>query len=331
LDLYKISFLGDSAWSDAVNLGTEFNTIGDERSPFIDEMGDLYFSSDGHPGLGGLDVFLVKGFQLNNPVFLENLNSPINSNRDDFFFSKSNDNYAFLSSDREGGKGSDDVYRVKYAMEEVFNLKGEVLDKQDGKPIKNSVVTAINHRTGVNTRFVTGDDGQFEFFLPTLNSYKLAASATDYLSNTIDNVLTGSPNERLQGEKYVQLSLEKMELKKTYKIENIFYDFDKWDIREDAKPYLMKLAYLLLENPTMKIELHSHTDSRGINEYNQKLSDKRAQAAVEYIVSLGISPSRITSKGFGESRLINHCKDGIDCSEDEHQENRRTEFIILDF
>ncbi|WP_009036014.1 OmpA family protein [Indibacter alkaliphilus] len=329
LDLYKVTLLTDSTWTEPENLGSNYNTIGNERSPFIYDE-DFYFSSDGHPGLGGLDVFLIRDYK-NNRGTIENLKAPINSNRDDFFFTRTDTDYAFLSSDREGGKGSDDIYRIQYNIQEFVLLMGEVLAKDTGNPISNAVVTAVNKDTGVNFRYVTNEEGKFEFQVPVRTPFGISATATDYMRAQIDEALKGDKSEQDAGQKFVQLYLDKMEREKIYTVENIFYDFDKWDIREDAKPELVKLAYILLENPTLKIELHSHTDSRGTEKYNQRLSDRRAQSAVDFIVSLGVSKNRISAKGYGESQLKNHCKDGVDCSDDEHQENRRTEFKILDY
>lgn len=330
LDLYQIRLENDSTWSQPQSLGPELNTSGDDRSPFLDSNGDFYFSSEGHPGLGGLDVFVMRNFKSGNRT-IENLGAPINSNRDDFFFFKVNDDFAFFSSDRQGGMGSDDVYRINLNLEEFVLLKGKVLDRDTDEPIANAVITAVNKSSGVSARYVADNDGEFQFKVPVLNAYSLSATATDYIRESLEDALIGNEEERTKGEKFVQIYLEKMELDKTYTVENIFYDFDKAVIRDDAKPELNKLANLLQENPTLKIELHSYTDSRGTEKYNQRLSEKRAQSAVDFIVSLGISSSRISAKGFGESQLVNNCKDGVKCSEEEHQENRRTEFKIIDY
>ena len=328
-DLYQIKKLEDGNWSEAENMGSEINTFGDERSPFIDELQDLYFSSNGHPGLGGLDVFRIQNY-IDNADSIINLGSPINSNRDDFSFIKLNSKKAYMSSDRVGGKGSDDIYQVILNYEEFFILNGIVLDKNDSTPISNAVVTAVNTENGVNLRYITDDEGNFTFKVPFLQPYDLAASATGYIGSDYKKVVEGSQEERVQKEKSVSVYLDKLVINKVYSVENIFYDFDKWDIREDAKVPLMNLVKIMSENPTLKIELHSHTDARGARKYNQTLSEKRAQAAVDFIIGEGIDESRIKAKGFGFEQLLNNCGVGVECTEEEHQLNRRTEFKIID-
>lgn len=328
-DLYQIKKLEDGTWAEAENMGSVINTFGDERSPFIDELQDLYFSSNGHPNLGGLDVFRIQNYSENSDSIV-NLGSPINSNRDDFSFYKLKNNKAYMSSDRIGGKGSDDIYQVTLNFEEFFILNGVVLDKVDRTPIQNAVITAINTDNGVNLRYVTDDEGNFIFKVPFLQPYDLTVSSTGYIGTDYKEVVKGSQDERLQKEKFVEVFLDKLVVNKVYSLDNIFYDFDKWDIREDARAPLMNLVKILNENPTLKIELHSHTDARGARRYNQTLSEKRAQSAVDFIVEQGIDANRIKAIGFGMDQLLNECGIGIECSEEEHQLNRRTEFKIID-
>ncbi|MFD2035062.1 OmpA family protein [Belliella marina] len=328
-DIYKIQKLGDGTWSEVENLGPDVNTFGDERSPSIDQLQDLYFSSNGHPGLGGLDIFRIKNYG-NNAGEAENLGSPINSNRDDFSFIKLDGNKAYISSDRVGGKGSDDLYQVILNYEEFFVLNGVVLDKADRSPIPDAVVTAINLDNGVNLRYITDGEGRFTFRIPFLQAYDLAASSTGYIGSELKKVVDGSQRERAEKEKSVEVLLDRLVINKVYSVENIFYDFDKWDIRPDAEGPLMNLVKIMSENPTLKIELHSHTDARGARRYNQTLSEKRAQSAVDFIVGKGIGANRIKAIGFGMEQLLNGCAPGVECTEEEHQLNRRTEFKIID-
>ncbi|WP_050977288.1 OmpA family protein [Nitritalea halalkaliphila] len=329
LDLYKLTPNSDGTWGEPENLGPTINTFGDDRSAFIDEKGDFYFASSGHPGLGGLDVFVVRAANLASGE-VENLGAPINSARDDFFYTSFGDK-AYLSSDRRGSLGMEDIYLIKRDEKELIKLYGKVFDKDTKAPIRNAVLTTVSKKTGVNARFISESDGSFVFLLPILEPHDLAVSATDYMGQSLELALKGNQEEREVGEKYIEFFLQKVEVDRVYTIDNIFYDFDQSFIREDAKPALDELVKLMKAYPLMVVELYSHTDSRGSRAYNQKLSDRRAQAAVDYIISRGIGAGRITAKGFGKDQLVNDCDGSIDCTEEQHQENRRTEFKIISY
>nr|WP_262898191.1 OmpA family protein [Echinicola shivajiensis] len=189
----------------------------------------------------------------------------------------------------------------------------------------------MDKTTGTNFNFVTNEDGEYDFVLGEETDYDIEGKKTDYISAELKDLST--KGLRLFADTIIRknLYLDKIEIGKTIKLENIYYDFDKWDIRSDAALELDKLVKILDDNPTMKIELNSHTDSRGSDSYNQILSEKRAQSAVDYIISKGVSRVRIEAKGYGESRLLNKCDDGIECTDEEHQYNRRTEFTIVDY
>lgn len=332
-DLYKVVYLGNRLWSEVTNLGTEINTFGDERTPFISSGREFYFSSDGHPGLGGLDIFGVSEFE-NDHFEVVNLGYPINSNRDDFSYSKYSENNVFLASDRVGGKGSDDIYRVKTIVEEFFILRGKVTDNEDNSPLANVVVTVFNINAGINTRFVTGDDGSFEFKFPlaqTFDKFVLTGSTTGYLTGRHEDALEFNEQEIEQRGKSIDIHLQKIVKEKPYVLDNMVYESGRWGLSVEARQSLTKLAEILEEHPTMKIELHSHTDSKGPALQNKKLSEIRAQAAVDFIVRQGIDPERVKAVGMGEEKLLNRCADGVNCSEEEHSVNRRTEFIITEF
>ncbi|MGY6558295.1 MAG: OmpA family protein [Nitritalea sp.] len=329
LDLYKLKPNPDGSWGEPENLGPNINTFGDDRSAFIDAKGDFYFASSGHPGLGGLDIFVIRGGDVASGE-IQNLGAPINSARDDFFYTAFGDK-TYLSSDRRGSKGMEDIYLIKSDEKELIKLYGKVFDKESKAPIRNAVLTTVSKKTGVNARFISESDGSFMFLLPILEAHDLTVSATDYMGQTLELALKGNQEEREAGEKYVELLLQKVEVDRVYTIENIFYDFDQSFIREDAKPPLNELVKLMKAYPLMVVELYSHTDSRGTRAYNQKLSDRRAQAAVDYIISQGIGAGRITAKGFGKDQLVNGCDGSIECTEEQHQENRRTEFKIISY
>lgn len=328
-DIYYVTYSQGQGWSSPVNLGSDINTQEDERTPFIDQNGDLVFSSAGYPGIGGLDVFKAEksGSSFSNP---ENLGSPVNSNRDDFGFFLVDAKWeeAFLASDRIGGMGLDDIYWVDLNVKKELVVKGKVLDKDTKMELSDAVVDLKSRDGDVLASFVTKPDGQFRFEVELGQSLAMTGRKTGYLDGSVSFDLPLDPSDSVY---YQDIILDQIQVGKTYTLENIYYDFDRWEIREDAKPELDKLVQILKDNPTIEIELYSHTDSRGTDSYNLKLSDKRAKAAVDYLVKMGISSSRLKAIGYGETQLLNQCSNGLDCSEEEHQKNRRTEFKITHY
>lgn len=330
-DLYYSDWK-EGGWTAPVNLGDVVNTPGDERTPFLDKNGILYFSSNGHAGLGGLDVFRVK---LENGKYTEpeNLGSPINSNRDDFGLAllPGSDTQAVYSSDRMGGKGLDDIYFADLFVQKDLVIKGVVIDKETGEKLEDAVVTLFNNDKQVMNTYVSEAGGSFRFKLEFDQMVHLEGKKTGYLTGSSGDILVPTAAQIRDSVIVRDIYLDKIAVGKTYTLENIYYDFDKWDIREDAKPELDRLVKILKDNPTIKIELHSHTDSRGTNAYNLKLSDKRAKAAIAYLIEYGIDQSRLQPIGYGEEMLINSCTDNVACTEEQHQENRRTEFKITEY
>lgn len=330
-DLYYSEWKG-GAWSAPVNLGGVINTKGDERTPYIDKNGILYFSSNGHAGLGGLDVFRV---YLENGEYTEpeNLGSPINSNRDDFGLSllPGSDTEAVYSSDRKGGKGLDDIYFADLFVQRDLAIKGDVIDKETGEKLEDAVVTLHNSENQLVNTYVSEDDGSFRFKVKFDQIVHLEGKKTEYLTGNSGDILIPTAAQAKDSVIIRNIYLDKIAVGKTYTLKNIYYDFDKWDIREDAKPELNNLIKILKDNPTIKIELYSHTDSRGTNAYNLKLSDKRARAVVSYLIDAGIDRGRLEAIGYGEEQLLNSCSDNVSCTEEQHQENRRTEFKITEY
>ena len=403
-------------WGRPQNLGKQVNTEGNEAFPFIHENNILYFSSDGHVGLGGLDVFsaeLTRGEFKN----VTNLAAPVNSSKDDFAFIIDREMKAgYVSSNRPGGIGEDDIYSFIYEEQsELYTLEGKLKDDRDfiipdapivfkdengvvvaktstddqgvysiklnrfrtytlstqlpgyanahkmipqflageikyndiqlgnsemtvtgtvvnkrtRQAIKDAFVYLTNKATYEKTNLITGVDGKFGFKLVPESDYTLRVEKDGYFARTVEFT---TRNKRPGYEVALdQFELEEIVLNQTVEIPNIYYDLGSAEIRPDAAFELDKLVKLMKENPSLVIELGSHTDSRGSAKSNQRLSQKRAEAAVSYIVSKGIAPYRITAKGFGESQLKNNCKDGVPCSEQEHQRNRRTEFKVISF
>jgi len=322
-DIYLCKRTDDGDWGLPVNL-KEINTKGNERTPILDQGSDLYFSTDGRVGMGGLDVFKV---QLLNGKFAEpkNLGYPTNSPQDDFAYLKISPLTGYFTSNRTGGLGSDDIY--SFTEQQIFALKliGSVFDRKNNQPLTNAIVT-LSKLNGQTFKVQTDETGSFRFNLDKESDYNLTGEKSNYRADV--EALT-TINLTASAEIKKDLYLERIELEKAIKIENIYYDFDKSNIRPDAAVELDKLVKIMKDNPTIWIELGSHTDSRGNDQYNQWLSQRRANSAVQYIIDHGIEKNRISAKGYGESKLLNNCSNGIKCSEADHQLNRRTEFKII--
>lgn len=325
-DIYSSTQTEDGKWTSPLNINT-VNTAGHERSPVLSNNGVFFFSSDGRIGMGGLDIY--KGRMTDFSVDrIENLRYPFNSPQDDFGFSLDQEgSLLFLSSNRIEGLGQDDIYSLKNAPVIQLKLIGKVLDKKSNLPIANALV-ALSKVDGGILKVETDETGSFKFDLSQESNYTLLGVKTGFLADSKElNTLGLTSSTVIEKNLY----LEAIELNKPIRIDNIYYDFDKWNIRPDAALELNKLVKVLKDNPTIWIELGSHTDSRGKDAYNLNLSQKRAESAVQYIISSGIDKNRITARGYGETQLINHCSNGVECSIEEHQENRRTEFKIVKY
>ncbi|WP_199141623.1 OmpA family protein [Pedobacter sp. ASV12] len=323
LDLYASFRTENGGWGKPINL-EEFNTEGNERTPFFDGDETFYFSSDGWIGMGGLDIFksVRRSGKMSKPV---NMGYPVNSPQDDFAYSKAGELDGYLSSNRIGGLGNDDIYGFAEQLILAFKLNGIAYDKKTRLPLGN-VVVSLNGANGNSLKVQTEADGKFSFSLEKETDYTLTGDKTNFRS---DNASLSTKNLLASTVWKQDLFLEQIELNKGIRLENIYYDFDKSNIRPDAAIELDKLVKIMQDNPTIWIELGSHTDSRGNSQYNQWLSQSRANAAVQYIIDRGIAKNRISAKGYGESQLLNRCAKGVKCTEAEHQLNRRTEFKIV--
>lgn len=428
-DIYKVQIHEDGTFGEMVNLGKEINTEGQEMFPFIDSEGRLFFSTDGHPGLGGLDVFvaLPDGDKTGK---IHNLGLPVNSQYDDFAFSMSDDfKTGFLSSNREGGKGGDDIYAVQLIRPFVFTItikgtakdkKGEkvpfatielkddagntigsvkadengaysfeadyeknyvlegtkkdyfdgnnrastytdeqvviadvvlekdpglslyaiITDKKTGKPLEGVQINLVDNMTGKSKNITSPATGDFReaLFGKKLNdrgSYNLVLQKEGYFSKTVTyNTLFDQPGQYdIHALLDLSMDPEVKDLSEMIQINPINFDLNKYNIRPDAATELDKIVEVMNKYPNMVIELGSHTDCRASKAYNMKLSDRRAKASTEYIKKRITDPERIYGKGYGESRLLNHCEcEGSvksDCTEEEHEKNRRTEFKVI--
>jgi len=324
-DIYFCEKLPDGKWSAPKNAGSSINTEGKEVFPYVATDGTLYFSSDGLSGMGGLDMFSATGSK-DNWTRPENLKYPFNSPKDDFSIIYTGDGSGYFSSNREGGKGEDDIYSFTAAPPKnmiVAVITKERLENNSTIILKGVNVQINNDESALQV--TSNDNGIYYAEAACGNNYKIKGTKDGYFAAE-NNVTTVCKTRH--DTVFVDLIFDKIVINKPIVLKNIYYDFDKWNIRPDAAVELNKLVTILLENPQINIELGSHTDSRGSDEYNRVLSQKRAESAVAYIVSNGISQSRITAKGYGESVPVNKCVNGVKCSDEEFQMNRRTEFKV---
>ncbi len=340
----------DTGWSRPSNASGTVNTTGDEMFPWLDEKDNLYFSSNGFAGMGGLDIFKATRSK-NSWRNAENLRAPINSGGDDFGYviekSKPLNNAdtvlmtGYFSSSRKGGKGSDDVYRFQELWLNQYEVRGKVLTKQFENPddpnskilglvpLRLSKVDLQNSKGDSLASFVTDTGGLFFFSLQQNTNYNLFASRNDYFSNSAKVSTVGKRSrDSVLISQYVEIELEKIFTSKEIEIPNIYYDYDKATLRPESKVVLDSLVLFFTQNKAIDIEIGSHTDSRGSDEYNLKLSQARAQSVVDYLIEKGIGKERLNARGFGETRPVNGCVNNVKCSEEEHQKNRRTTFRV---
>ncbi|WP_304234303.1 OmpA family protein [Jiulongibacter sediminis] len=411
-DLYVVEY-NNGNWGVPVNMGREINTEGDEMFPFIDENNHMYFASNGHAGLGGLDIFFVELEDDNAMGTPENLGAPINSSKDDFgLITNGERSSGFFSSNRLRGYSDDNIYAFNRkcrelkilvydanteepladaevrliksgvnqdlhitdgqgeinvcmstgldfefkAFKEGFEansvnyatmitdqesgaqikiylqpsqlplVKGTIRSELTNEPIAGATVILTNEKDGSTETVITGKDGKYEFQPTKKGKYVVSAVKRNYATNT-EKVGKVKP-KKVDNTSYEQ-NLGMIAEGDIFRIENIYYDYGKSSIRRDARKELLSSVLPVLEKyPQIQIELRAHTDSRSSADFNQQLSEQRAQSVVDFLIKRGIEASRMIATGFGETMLVNECADGVDCSESKHQQNRRTEFKI---
>lgn len=327
------------------NLGTDINTPGDEMFPYMLTDSIMYFSSDGHPGLGGLDIFCAT-LQPSGRWTVTNMGSPINSEADDFgmtFLPGADHPQGYMSSNRGDGRGYDHIYTFELPDLKI-NISGWVVDRDD-EPVPNSVIRIVGNDGSIQ-KAVARDDGSFSFPLQRGVSYVMMAGGRGYLNAKQEFTADNAEEDAEYEIDFVLASINKPNI-----IENIFYDFDKATLRPESEEALDELVKLLADNPNITIEMASHTDRVGTEEYNLDLSERRAKAVIDYLISKGIAPERLQHQGYGKSRpkvvtkrvnkLYPQFKEGDVLTEEyisnlppEDQEaadqvNRRTEFQVL--
>ena len=322
-DIYKVDINEDGTYGIPENLGPTINTDGKEVFPYVDSENMLYYSSEGFTNLGLLDIF--KSNILNEPTAeVENIGAPFNSGSDDFsFFINNEDNTGYFSSNnREGGQGGDDIYSFNsYKCKQT--IKGIAKDSLTLEVLPLVKVELIDKEGKIINTVETNDKGEYSFDVECSEKYTIRGSKPDY-KDDIREVNTSVIDSY---ENITDLSLIPLIIDNKIVINPIFFDFDKWDIRADAKYELENIVDVMREHPTMVIKIESHTDRRGSNRYNMKLSDRRAKSTADYLLSRDIDTSRIESAiGYGESQPLIDCKK---CSEEDHQKNRRSYFYIV--
>lgn len=408
-DIYIVEY-NKGQWGTPVNMGKEINTEGNEMFPFADEAGNLHFSSDGHEGLGGLDIFFA---ELRDGVAykgVENAGAPINSEKDDFgFITDRSRTSGYFSSNRKKGVSDDDIYSFRRSCRQLNIF---VYDAKTGTPLESADVRILRNGANQDLR-LTNVAGRADLCLDANTEYEFKAIKEGFAMNSVRfSTLTQSPkpilnvsiylertentlvkgvvktevnqkpatgvkvtlrNEKDKSEQTVitgadggyefntkpnapytitaqkdRYATKKAQFGKVkrntravtdsiglygvgdvFQLKNIYYDLNKFFIRADAARELDRVLAILKEYPQMQIELRSHTDARATDTYNVRLSENRARAALDYLVSRGVPASRIVARGYGESEILNGCDDGVNCNEEQHQQNRRTEFKVV--
>ncbi|WP_400071685.1 OmpA family protein [Zobellia russellii] len=335
-DIYVVDLNNDGdVLSDPMNLGPAINTRGREMFPFVSNE-VLYFSSDSHYGLGGLDIFGSVISSKTDYSLPLNMGKPLNSNMDDFSFiraDKKGDGY--FASNRSGGKGDDDIYRFeKVKPTDCLEYSGYVLNKQTGEPIANANVELKNAVDELVSVHRTDEFGYYNLILPCNMKNTLVFSKAGF-SKEIIIIETGENPEAPSKDNKIYLTpfdslVEKDGDVEKIKVDPIYFDYDKFDITIRAEIELEKVLFAMEKFPEIKIKIESHTDARGTDDYNLELSDNRAKSTRRYLISKGIDADRIESAhGYGEYRLKNECANGVKCSAEKHLENRRSNFIIV--
>ncbi|MBP2833905.1 OmpA family protein [Aquimarina sp. U1-2] len=324
-DIYKVAIRDDGSFGNVENLGEKINTEGREVFPFVAKDTTLYFSSDNHINLGLLDIFSsnILKKKTEEEVEVNNIGAPFNSGYDDFaFFTNPNGDSGYFSSNRMGGKGSDDIYAFdRYECQQ--SLLGTTYNKRTSEILPNTTVQLIDQTGKIISTTTSNEQGVYTFEeISCEKTYTVLASKKDFRSDN-QQFSTSTVNAF---ENTLDIYLSPLIIDKEVVLNPIYFDFDKYEIRPDSAYELENLVNVMKDNPNMVIHIESHTDNRGSDRYNMRLSEKRANATKNYILSRGIDPSRVpVAVGYGESQLLHDCKR---CTEKEHEENRRSIFKI---
>lgn len=335
-DLFKVKINDDGSFGNPENLGNTINTEGRETFPFVNDQNEIYFASDGHPGLGGLDVFMSKINTDGTFSEVQNIGADVNSPKDDFaYLIDTKSRRGFFTSNRDGGQGYDDIYKFLETKRLICEqlLYGEITDAATAALLPNAKITLYDSRFNSIGTTTSDEKGSYNFAVECGKTYNIRAEKPEYY--TKEQKITIAKTD---GKTHLPIALEKEickvavgdDLGKCFGIKMIYFDFDKSDIRVEAAIDLEKILDVLNQYPTMKLDIRSHTDSRGTFNYNEALSDRRAKSTIKWLVKNGVNKNRLIGKGYGENQLVNKCSDGVECTEEEHQLNRRSEFLITE-
>ncbi len=336
-DIFKVDIKEDGSFGTPENLGRSINTKARETFPFVSSNDVLYFSSDGHPGLGGLDVFAVQLENGSSNVGVTNVGEPINSRYDDFtFIMDEATKRGYFASNRSEGLGGDDIYEFLEVKPLMLGCKqpvsGRVMDDISNEPLIGATVKVIDENNEEISSVATDTQGKYTVSLDCNQGNFVRAMMEDYIPS--EEYLAKSAGEPM----IIDFSLERNtvsagfgdDLSKLLQLSVIYFDYNKYNIRKDSEIEVEKIIAAMEKYPSLTIKVNAHTDSRGKDSYNLWLSQKRAEATVAYMVKKGIAEDRLSSEGFGETKLINDCANGVECSPAKHELNRRSEFIILE-
>ena len=336
-DIFKVTINEDGTFGTPENLGSNINTEARETFPFVTSEEVLYLSSDGHPGLGGLDVFATKisDGKYDRAVF--NVGEPVNSKTDDFTFIFNEDSRkGYFASNRPEGMGADDIYgfveNTPLQLECLQEITGTVRDKITNEVLVGATIKVIDENNEEILSTITDAEGKYTISLDCNQGNFVRALTQGYVPS--EEYLEKSDSKP----KIIDFYLERDtvtagfgdDLAKLLQLSTIYFDFNKYNIRSDSEVEVEKVIAAMEKYPSLKIKVNSHTDSRGKDSYNLWLSQKRAEATVNYMVAEGIASDRLEGEGFGETKLINQCSNGVKCSAKEHELNRRSEFIIME-
>ncbi len=336
-DIFKVTLNGDGTVSAPVNMGNTINTEARESFPFVTTENVLYFASDGHPGLGGLDIFATDIDDMGN-LYVVNTGKPINGEQDDFsFIIDETTKKGFFSSNRQGGKGSDDIYSFteNTPIDLTCNtmVTGSIKDLASGEVLIGAKVAIYNAANQLVSETLTSANGAFALEGDCRNGdYNVVATKEAYDQG--DKMFTvvkanNTTDIEINLEKSIKRAKPGVDLVKFLDLEPVYFDLNKAAIRPDAAKTIMKVLEYMNLFPDMKVRVESHTDVKAGSNYNNKLSQRRAENTVAYLLANGIDAARITGKGFGKSKLANECATRSSCTDDKHQENRRSEFIVI--
>ncbi|MGJ8660025.1 OmpA family protein [Cellulophaga fucicola] len=336
-DIYRTTINDDDTFSTPENLGGNINTDSRETFPYVSDEGVLYFSSDGHLGLGGLDIFATKIANNTLTGSIVNVGAPVNSNMDDFTFIFDSENRnGYFASNRKEGVGEDDIYAVvenePLVLDCIQEITGTVRDKISNEILVGASIKVIDENNEEISSTIMSSNGVYNITLDCNKGNFVRAVVEGYVPS--EKYLAKSNGEPQVVDFYLERDKVTAgmgdDLAKLLQLSTIYFDLNKFDIRPDAEIEIQKVIVAMEKFSSLKIKVNSHTDSRGKDAYNLWLSQKRAEATVNYMVSKGIDATRLQGEGFGETRLVNKCENGVPCTIKEHQLNRRSEFIIIE-